>query len=230
MTPAAGGPVAPVRALAPSLALVPSPAPPSVEPSSVSIRFGAPPSATPAPASVTFGLPPFAVPPPPPRAPLPSLLTLGPGRRSLSAMGAIVVSAVTATVVVSVAIYVFVIRDKISSRSPGVSSAAVVTAAPASSAAPAPPPPSASTSAPSPADLPFGYGYLTVASPASANVFVSGKLAGPVNKPLKVRCGRWFIRLATLQEGRYPDWVTAGETVLVACQESTRIEMNPRRP
>jgi hypothetical protein len=79
--------------------------------------------------------------------------------------------------------------------------------------------------------LPYGYGYLTVASPANANVYVSGKLAGPVNKPLKVRCGRWFIRLAAPQEGgRYPEWVSAGETVIVPCQESTRLEMGPRRP
>jgi hypothetical protein len=144
-------------------------------------------------------------------------------------MGAIVVSAVTATVVVSVAIYVFVVRDKPSSRAPALSSATAITASPVSGAVPASAPLPASAT-PGPADLPYGYGYLTVASPAMANVFVSGKLAGPVNKPLKVRCGRWFIRLATLQEGRYPDWVTAGETVLVACQESTRIEMNPRRP
>ena len=67
-------------------------------------------------------------------------------------------------------------------------------------------------------------------SPANANVFVSGKLAGPVNKPLKVRCGRWFIRLAAPQEGRYPEWVSAGETVLVACQESTKLDLGGRRP
>jgi hypothetical protein len=159
------------------------------------------------------------------------LLTIGPGRRSLSAIGAIVVSAITATVVASAAIYFFVVRDKSSSRSGGAASAAVaVTAAPGPSAVPASPTPSASAGPVNPADLPYGYGYLTVVSPATANVFVSGKLAGPVNKPLKVRCGRWFIRLATTQEGRYPDWVSPGETVLVACQDSTRIEMNPRRP
>jgi len=49
-----------------------------------------------------------------------------------------------------------------------------------------------------------------------------------VNKPLKVRCGRFFIRLAAPQEGKYPEWVSKGETVVVACQDSTRLEMGPR--
>ena len=97
-------------------------------------------------------------------------------------------------------------------------------------AVPASPAPSASAGPVNPAESAVRVRLPDRGSPATANVFVSGKLAGPVNKPLKVRCGRWFIRLATTQEGRYPDWVSPGETVLVACQDSTRIEMNPRRP
>ena len=193
------------------------------QPAPAVVRFGPPPAAapapTPAPAPAAF-LPatpqpaPAAQPPPPPRLsipeppprrpPLPSLLTIGPGRRSLSTFGTIVVSAFTATAVVSLALYLFVHRDK------GAAGAASASA----SAAPGPPPrpfapprlsPSASASAAAnPADLPFGFGYLTIVSPAKANVYVSGKLAGPVNKALKVRCGRWFIRLAAPQEGHTP--------------------------
>ena len=69
-----------------------------------------------------------------------------------------------------------------------------------------------------------------MASPAVATVYMSGKLAGPVNKALKVRCGRWFIRLAAPQEGHFPEWVSPGETVVVPCQGSTRIDMGPASP
>ncbi len=241
--PPAPGPMA-VSAATTALPAFTPPAPPVVTPPPGSIQFGAPPLVAPPappPSSIAFGAPPPVAPPPPPvalpplpprhRAPLPSLLTIGPGRRSLSAMGAMLVSALTATLVVSVALYFFVHRDK-----PVVP--AVVAAASAALPPVAPPPSAAAprataTAAPAggnPADLPYGYGYLTVASPANANVFVSGKLAGPVNKPLKVRCGRWYVRLAAPQEGgRYPEWVSPGETVLVACQDATRLEM-PRRP
>jgi serine/threonine-protein kinase len=153
-------------------------------------------------------------------------------------MGTIVVSAVTATVVVAAGLYLYVHRG--SASPPALAVPAPATAI----AAPAPPPaatvaPAASSAAsdasaapaPSadPADLPYGYGYLTVVSPASANVYLSGKIAGPVNQALKVRCGRWFVRLAAPPESRYPDWVSRGETVVVACQELTRLELS-RRP
>jgi eukaryotic-like serine/threonine-protein kinase len=257
--PAPTPPIAPV--FTPPVALVVTPPPVSAPvllapvmlpaaapgtPAPSSIRFGAPPPATPAPASVSFGAPPpVATPlpapaapafrlddPPPRRAPLPSLLTIRPGRRSLSAMGSALVSALTATLVVSVALYFFVHRDKPAASGAGASSsspALIPAPAPLSSAA-SPPTASAVAGEGNPADLPYGYGYLTVVSPAVANVYVSGKLAGPVNKPLKVRCGRWFIRLAAPQEGRYPEWVSTGETVLVACQDSTKLDMGGRRP
>jgi len=168
----------------------------------------------------------------------PSLLPLDGARKPLSAMGTIVVSAVTATVVVAAGLYLYVHRG--SASPPALAVPAPATAI----AAPAPPPaatvaPAASSAAsdasaapaPSadPADLPYGYGYLTVVSPASANVYLSGKIAGPVNQALKVRCGRWFVRLAAPPESRYPDWVSRGETVVVACQELTRLELS-RRP
>ena len=80
-----------------------------------------------------------------------------------------------------------------------------------------------------PADLPYGFGYLTVTSPATANVYLSGKIAGAVNQPLRVRCGRWFVRLAAPPESRYPEWVSAGETVVVACQQATRVDLSAPR-
>ncbi len=140
--------------------------------------------------------------PPPRRPPLPSLLTIGPGRRSLSTFGTIIVSALTATAVVSLALYLFIHRDKGPQRGQRLRQRGTRACRARRCARPRyrRPPRSASASA-NPADLPFGYGYLTIVSPAKANVYVSGKLAGPVNKPLKVRCGRFFIRLAAPQEG-----------------------------
>jgi hypothetical protein len=150
-------------------------------------------------------------------------------------MGAMLVSALTATVVVSVALYAFVRRDKTGAPEATPSASVMVMAAPLpvpTAAATVAPRATASADAPgSASDLPYGYGLLTVVSPANATVFVSGRIAGPVNKPLKVRCGRWFIRLASPTEGgRYPEWVSTGETAIVPCQEATRLDMSPRRP
>jgi serine/threonine-protein kinase len=230
--------------LAPVMPLAPTPAPAAVEPPPTSVRYIVQqvPVGTPVPGgtrparemmeTLAPGGSPLLVMPDQPsrRVALPSLLTLGPGRRSLSAFGAIVVSAVTATVVVMVAL--FFRRDH---ETPA---AVEPTVAPAPTAPPVPPAPTA-TAAPTstvaasgsadPTTLPLGYGYLTIVSPAEANVYLSGKLLGPVNRAIRVRCGRWFIRLAAPQEGRYPEWVTTGETVLVPCQESVRLDMNPRR-
>jgi hypothetical protein len=160
-----------------------------------------------------------------------SLFTIGPGRRSLSTMGAVVVSAVTATVVVSVALYFFAHRAPAPSPAASSSATAVPPPVPLPTATAFAAPSAPASAAGSATDLPYGYGYLTVRSPANANVYVSGKLAGPVNQPLKVRCGRWFVRLAAPQEaGHYPEWVSRGETVVVPCQESTKVEIGPRRP
>jgi hypothetical protein len=221
--------------LAPVLPLAPSQVPPAVETPSPSIRFGPPPSGPIAPpgyrpSNEVETLPQLPTHEPPVRrAPLPSLLTTGPGRRSLSAFGAIVVSAVTASVVVAVALVAFGRRDRAipaaSTTPPTPTAPPAVGPVPSQTAVAAPHAPSAS---PDPATLPLGFGYLTILSPADANVYLSGKLLGPVNKPMRVRCGRWFIRLAAPQEGRYPEWVTPGETVVVPCQESARLEMSPR--
>ncbi|APR75780.1 Serine/threonine protein kinase [Minicystis rosea] len=160
------------------------------------------------------------------------------GRRPGSAIGTtIVVSALTAAFV-AVGIFILVLRGRsnsgaspdasasaASAKAPAIPTAApsvVVTAAVTSTTA-------AAAGSVNPADLPYGYGYLTVASPANADVYLSGKLAGSVNQPLKVRCGRFFVRLATPGESRYPEWVSPGETVVITCQQMTRLDM-ARKP
>jgi hypothetical protein len=139
------------------------------------------------------------------------------------------VSALTATIVVSVALVAFGRRDR-PAPAPTVTPTAFAPPRPAPTpVAPVAAPTAVPTvsDAPNPAELPLGFGYLTVVSPANANVFISGKLVGPVNKSARVRCGRWFIRLAAPSDGRYPEWVTAGETVVVPCQQALRLEMGP---
>jgi hypothetical protein len=68
-----------------------------------------------------------------------------------------------------------------------------------------------------------------VTSPATADVYLSGKHAGPVNQHLKVRCGRFFVRLAAPETRRYPDWVSHGETLVIPCQQLTRLELGTGR-
>jgi serine/threonine-protein kinase len=215
--------------VAASVILAPIVAPP--EPAIAAPVFGAPPVFSPGPPPVAStpiraaSLPDGVPPPPRPRAPSPSLLAAS--RRTLGTGGTIGVSALTATVVVVAA---FVLRDRPPVPRPAASVevaplvALPIAPAPIASAAPGP---SASAAPPSTASLPAGFGYLTVASPALADVYISGKRLGPANEALEVRCGRWFVRLAVPREGRYPEWVSRGETVDVGCQAATRIEILP---
>jgi serine/threonine protein kinase len=78
-----------------------------------------------------------------------------------------------------------------------------------------------------PVDLPPGFGFLTVDFPTPGNVYISGKKLGPTGQRLQVQCGRWFVRVANQGDGRFPEWVSPGETVVVPCQDATRIEMKP---
>lgn len=68
--------------------------------------------------------------------------------------------------------------------------------------------------------------YLTVKGPAEADVYINGMRKGPTNQPLVVPCGRWFLRLAPPNPGRFPSWLGKGETVLVPCQQSTVLTVN----
>ena len=222
----------------------PQPPPPtdSLTASRAAPVFGAPPVFSPGPPPVapvrapTISLPDLPpVAPPRARPPSPSLLAVS--RRTLGTTGTVVVSALTATIVVALA---FVLREQ--PPAPGPSASAEAASAPplaATTAAPsiasvAPVAPSA-PSAPAPpntASLPTGFGYLTVTSPAPAHVYLSGKRVGAANEALRVRCGRSFVRLATPRDGYYPEWVSRGETINVACQAATRIEIlpTPKKP
>jgi eukaryotic-like serine/threonine-protein kinase len=225
--------------------------------------FGGLPPAPPELTPVHFALPPglaqpSSSPAPPGNAPptadmasgsvQPKGTLLPRGSRSLSTAGTVAVSAVTATVVAALWIYV-ARRDR--PTSPVAVKAATLTAiepiapppeptaqAVASAPAPAPapaPPPGATERAPAAAapqgdvdlsTLPQGHGFFTVAFPEPAQVYMSGRLAGPVNEALVVRCGRWFLRLGrATTERRIPEWVTAGMTVHVTCQGATRVDM-----
>ncbi|WP_269749878.1 serine/threonine protein kinase [Polyangium fumosum] len=81
-----------------------------------------------------------------------------------------------------------------------------------------------------PAAPPAGYGLLTVAFPSEGNVYVSGKKLGHTNEAFQAPCGSKFVRVSSTAEGKYPEWLSAGETVLVPCQETLRIEVVPGRP
>ncbi|MGK4008754.1 protein kinase [Sorangium sp. So ce1036] len=77
------------------------------------------------------------------------------------------------------------------------------------------------------ATLPKGHGVLTVGFPETGGVYVNGKHAGPVNEPLVVRCGRFFVRVGKPGETKYPEWLSAGVTALVPCQNTTQVDIRP---
>ena len=161
-------------------------------------------------------------------------------RKPGSLLITVAVSAATASVV-AIGLYLLLPRGGAAPQPSPAASASIATiqassmppapvaSAAASAAAPEVDAGGPATPSANPADLPYGFGYLTVTSPATANVYLSGKIAGAVNQPLRVRCGRWFVRLAAPPESRYPEWVSAGETVVVACQQATRVDLSAPR-
>jgi serine/threonine-protein kinase len=160
-------------------------------------------------------------------------------KRSLTTGGSIAVSALTAGVVAGLALAFHAWRQPApavvatSTREALVPAAAppagiALSAAPASPVVAAPPARAPEQAAPpAPGELPPGYGRLTVQSTRDADVYLTGKRAGPANGPLDVRCGTWFVRLARPGEDFPPEWVGAGETVRVACQAATTVELGP---
>lgn len=208
------------------------PAAPSLAPTAA-VRFGPPPAPPARPPMETL---------PPPRRPLVTLPFLQ--KRSLTTAGSIVVSATTAAIITGIVFGIYAWRQ---GSGPSVvrvseqllpaavalapSLAPLPSAAPAPLPAPAPPPPvalvasAAPAEAPALAELPAGYGRFTVVSSGAADVYLSGRRAGPANEMLEVRCGTWFVRLAKPGEDYPPEWVGAGETVRVACQEMTKVEL-----
>jgi eukaryotic-like serine/threonine-protein kinase len=64
-------------------------------------------------------------------------------------------------------------------------------------------------------------GFLTVKGPSMADVYLNGMHRGPTNRPLRVVCGRFYLRLAPPDPGRFPAWIGPGETVSIPCRAST---------
>jgi hypothetical protein len=105
-----------------------------------------------------------------------------------------------------------------------------VTAAPvATHEAPAPPPAVASPATdrpkpdamPDPSMLDNTTGYLMVKGPMNANVYLNGVKRGATGDPMLVPCGRFYMRLAPPTTDRFPEWITPGETIFVACRSTT---------
>jgi serine/threonine-protein kinase len=196
---------------------------------------------TPIPGAVPiqFGLPP-AIPPAqaPPEGEITQSRSFAQAQRSL--VGTIAVSASTATLVAVIWISIAYYRS-----SPTPDRDATLPPASAPPPVTAPPPPPKPTAVPAPASaaptakasvppedldgssLPAGIGFLTVRFPEPANVYLSGRLMGAANGPLKVRCGQWWVRVAKPVEAKYPEWLSKGMTVNVACQGSTSVNLQP---
>ncbi len=136
-------------------------------------------------------------------------------------------------VAIGVALLVLAFSDKPKDRALGAASASARAAAsakkaPATSATASVKPvasPAASVEAPPP-PLPYGQGYLTVVDPGEAMVYVSGRKLGQTNTRLQNRCGRYFVRIAKSSDGPYPEWLSAGESVAIPCQDSVRVTIS----
>ena len=205
----------PVRFGAPPKAVAQTPIPQAVAPPNP-VRFGPPPGATGTAAPetnlrVTTQL-----------APRPyggKTKSLKPTAASLAVVGGIACM-VTAAIVMIVG------------RPPAETApdAAVSTTAPPPPPPPPSPTPTTPKAAPPPPPPPAGSGYLTVEFPGEGVVYVSGRKLGRTNQMLVVPCGSKFVRVATTAEGRYPEWLSPGETVDVPCLGSTKFSTSTNAP
>jgi hypothetical protein len=116
------------------------------------------------------------------------------------------------------------------SAAPVASSAAPIALAPP--AVPATDAPLAADAPRDPARLPERRGYLLVSGPAGARVYIKGADVGGVNEALTVPCGLSFVRLGSPLEGkRYPTWIGAGVSAVIACRGETRVAAGlPEKP
>ncbi|WP_437639942.1 hypothetical protein [Sorangium sp. So ce854] len=105
--------------------------------------------------------------------------------------------------------------------------------APAAPAETAPAAPSAAETAAPAADsaesLPSTRGHLLVNSPEKASVYVNGSLAGNTGDTLEVPCGTRYVRLGklTTEKTATPNWLSAGQAVIVGCRKKTVLSINP---
>lgn len=112
--------------------------------------------------------------------------------------------------------------DASATRSPAEAGRAARSPAEAAPApAPRPPP------APDASTLPPTMGWLTVSFAESANVYLNGKLVGPVNQPNRVACGRFFVRVGVPDRSGTPRWLAPGAGVLVPCRGSVAVDAKP---
>ena len=66
-------------------------------------------------------------------------------------------------------------------------------------------------------------GHLIVDSEDTADVWVHGQKTGATNSQLTVTCGQRWVRLGRLPG---PAWISPGQSALVKCQGTTRINLN----
>ncbi|WP_437853076.1 hypothetical protein [Sorangium sp. So ce363] len=67
-----------------------------------------------------------------------------------------------------------------------------------------------------------GHGLLKLNSSRNATVYVTGVPVGPSERPVEVRCGRFFVRLGEpTRDGTR--WLTEGRTVRVKCGVLTEV-------
>jgi len=209
-------------------------APPA--PATSPIRFGPPPGPAPAAAPPQFAAPPLGA--PPPAAPGAGATSAGPwlapnAPRPLRRPSPMVLAiAGVITGLVAAAVVVVLQREggggstPEKAPSPSAVASTLPTTLPAAGSSSSPDGPPAGEAV-VPVDLPPGFGYLTVDFPTPGNVYISGRKLGPTGQRLQVQCGRWFVRVANQGDSRFPEWVSPGETVLVPCQDATRVEMKP---
>ncbi|UQA62347.1 serine/threonine-protein kinase [Polyangium aurulentum] len=210
-------------------------APPA--PATSPIRFGPPPAAAPAAVPPQFAAPPLGA--PPQAAPVAGTTTAGAWqapnapRQSRRPSAMVLAIAGVITGLVAAAIVVFALQREggggstpENAPSPSAIASTLPTTLPATGSSGSPEAPRAGDPV-VPVDLPPGFGYLTVDFPTPGNVYISGRKLGPTGQRLQVQCGRWFVRVANQGDSRFPEWVSPGETVLVPCQDATRVEMKP---
>ncbi|MBK9264751.1 MAG: protein kinase [Polyangiaceae bacterium] len=209
----------PADADAPSTLASPPIGPPP-DPNAKPVRFGPRPE-PPAPPKLKRG---FAPPP------------LPPARRKRPPVVALAV--VFGLVAIGAALAVMSLSDKpdvgpakqasasaSASAAPPVAKIAM-TAPAASTPSAAPTVTSAAPVEPPPPPLPYGQGYITVMYSGDATVYLSGRKVGQTNTRLQNKCGRYFVRVAKTASGAYPEWLSAGESVAIPCQDSIRITIS----
>ena len=78
---------------------------------------------------------------------------------------------------------------------------------------------------PDPSMLDNTTGYLMVKGATNADVYLNGVRRGATGEAMLVPCGRFFMRIAPPTTKAFPEWLTRGETVFVACRSATVLQV-----